>query len=226
MKTRMFGGMSGSCSGDIVVSAGATMEIDGSLSGDVEIEAGGTLICKGSLSGDVEIGAGGSVVCYGSCSGDIDIGTGGSMVCHGPCSGDVEIGTGGSFTCKGSCSGDVDVSPSGSFLCDGTMSGDVEDNGGRVVICGSPFIPGEPDYILGCGRFARTGKKTKKAFPEPRPSPSLPMVKIKRSFPALKLPRPKSGWKCKICGHVVASSFAPQSCAACGGVEFDKCLMP
>lgn len=78
----------GSCSNDVCVASGETLEICGSMSGNAQIGDEGTLVCRGSCSGNVRIGRGAYFCCRGSMSGAI-------------------VNCGGSFEIRGSFSGGV-----------------------------------------------------------------------------------------------------------------------
>ena len=67
----LYGMLAGSCSQNVIVDSGRTLEIAGSCTGNVRICSNGTLICHGSCSGNVEIERNGRFVCNGSMSGNI-----------------------------------------------------------------------------------------------------------------------------------------------------------
>ena len=78
----------GSCSNDVCVASGETLEIRGSMSGNAQIGDEGTLVCRGSCSGNVRIGRYAHFCCRGSMCGSI-------------------VNCGGSFEIRGSFSGGV-----------------------------------------------------------------------------------------------------------------------
>ena len=67
----LYGMLAGSCSQNVIVESGRTLEIAGSCSGNVRICPNATLICHGLCSGNVEIERNGRFVCNGSMSGNI-----------------------------------------------------------------------------------------------------------------------------------------------------------
>ena len=67
----LYGMLAGSCSQNVIVESGRTLEIAGSCSGNVRICSNATLICYGACSGNVEIERNGRFVCNGAMSGNI-----------------------------------------------------------------------------------------------------------------------------------------------------------